>query len=88
MSNIDLSNTITTATVDVRSAWLSKINWTQAVGVGASLLVLTTGGKVNIPLEQQAGIVVAIQALCGVITWALKTFGHPTVTASQAAKVK
>lgn len=88
MSNIDLSKTTDTATVDVKSAWLSKINWTQAVGIGASVLVVATGGKVAIPLDQQLEIVAGIQALVGVVTWALKTFSHPTVTPSQAAKVK
>lgn len=87
MSNVDLSKGITTATVDVKSAWLSQVNWTQAVGIGASVLVVATGGKINIPLTQQLEIVAAIQALQGLATWALKTFSHPSVTPSQAAKV-
>ena len=32
-TNQDVSVTTTTATVDVKSNWLSKINWTQAVGL-------------------------------------------------------
>lgn len=83
MSNTDTSVTANTATVDVKSAWASKINWAQAVGIGASVLVLLTGGKVNIPIDQQAGIVIAIQAIVGVVTWALKTFSKPTATPSQ-----
>jgi hypothetical protein len=88
MTNVDLSKTGNTATVDVKSSWLSKVNWTQAVGIGTSLLVVATGGKVNIPLDQQAEIIVAIQALQGLVTWALRTFAAPTITPSQAAKVK
>lgn len=87
MSNVDLSQTAVTATVDVRSAWFSKVNWTQAVGIGASVLIVATGGKVKIPLDQQLEIVAAIQALQGLVTWALKTFSHPTITPSQAKKV-
>lgn len=75
----------TVAQVDVQSAWLSKINWTQAVSVAASLLVFTTGGKINIPLEQQVGIVTGIQALSGVVTWVLKTWFTKTVTPSSSA---
>lgn len=86
--NADLTTAapVATATVDVRSAWLSKINWTQAVGTGASALVLITGGKINIPLAEQAEIVILIQALQGLVTWALKTFSHPSVTPSQVKK--
>lgn len=71
--------------VETKSAWLSKINWTQAVAVGASVLVLATGGKVDIPLEQQAQIVVAISAVQGIVTWVLKTWFTPTVTPASAS---
>lgn len=83
MTNVDLSKTLTTATVDVKSAWLSKVNWTQVVGIAASLLVIVSGGKFNLPLDQQAEIVVAIQALQGVVTWGLRTFAKPSITPSQ-----
>ena len=66
--------------VETKSAWLSKINWTQAVGLGASVLVFATGGKIDIPLEQQTEIVLGIQAVQGLVTWALKTRWTPTVT--------
>lgn len=63
-----------------KSAWLSKINWTQAVAIGASVLVIATGGKIDIPLEQQLQIVGAIQAAQGVATWIFKTWFTPTIT--------
>lgn len=75
----------TVAQVDVQSAWLSKINWTQAVGIGASALVFMTGGKVNIPVETQVAIVTLIQAATGVTTWVLKTFFTKTITPASAA---
>lgn len=83
MSNVDVSRTATTATVDVKSAWLSKTNWTQAVGVGASLLVLATGGKVSLGMDQQVEIIALIQAVQGLVTWWLKTHAAPSVTPSQ-----
>lgn len=86
MSNVDLSKTVVTATVDVKSAWLSKVNWTQAVGIGASLVVLATGGKVNLGLAEQAEIVTGIQSVVALVTWYQRTFAHPTVTPSQAKK--
>jgi hypothetical protein len=84
-STTDTKTTTTVAQVDVQSAWMSRINWTQAVAIGASLLVFMTGGKINIPVEAQVGIVTAIQAVSGVVTWVLKTFFTKTITPSVAA---
>ena len=72
--------------VETKSAWLSKINWTQVVGIGASVAVFATGGKIDIPLEQQTEIVVAIQAVQGVATWVLKTWFTPTITPASASE--
>lgn len=75
----------TVAQVDVQSAWMSKINWTQAVGIIASGLVFMTGGKVNIPVEQQVAIVTLIQTVTGVVTWIMKTWFTKTITLASAA---
>lgn len=75
----------TVAQVEVKSSWASKINWTQAVGFGASALVLLTGGKVDIPPETQASIVLGIQAVQSVATWVLKTWFTKTITEASAA---
>ena len=80
-----MTDTIRSIRVETKSAWLSKINWTQAVAIGSSLLVLTTGGKVDIPIEQQAQIVVGITVVQGLVTWALKTFFTPTITPASAS---
>lgn len=77
--------TTTVAQVDVKSSWVSKINWTQVVGIGASALVLATGGKVNIPPEVQAEIIASIGAVQGIVTWVLKTWFTKTITAASAA---
>jgi len=72
-----------TVEVDVKSAWLSKINWTQTVGVLASILVVF---GIDIPVQTQLAIVGGIQGVVALATWALKTFGTTTVTPSSASK--
>jgi len=67
--------------VDVRSAWLSKINWTQLIGVGASLAAIK---GIDVPPEQQVQMVAGIQAIQAVATWAMKTFFTSTITPSSA----
>ena len=74
-----------TVTIETRSAWLSKINWTQVIGLLASVLVFATGGKIDIPLEQQTEVVLAIQALQGLVTWVFKTWFTPTITPASAS---
>jgi len=71
-----------TVRVDIKSAWLSKVNWTQVVGVGATALALVTGNKYQVPADVQVNIVVAIQAAQAVATWVIKTWFTPTVTAA------
>jgi hypothetical protein len=72
--------TPTTAHVDIKSAWASKINWTQAVSAFAMIVTLVSGGKFDITGDQQAAIVVTIGVACNVVTWVLKTWFTPTVT--------
>jgi hypothetical protein len=73
-----------TVSVPVASAWASKINWTQAVALLASVLVLF---GINLDPATQVSIIAAIQAIQAVVTWVLKTFFTTTITASSAAKV-
>lgn len=75
----------TVAEVDVKSAWSSKINWTQAVAIVASGLVFLTGGKVNIPVEVQVQIVTCITVAQGVATWIMKTWFTRSITPASAA---
>lgn len=65
--------------VDVKSAWFSKINWTQAVGLLASVLVIF---GINVDPSTQIALVGSIQGVVAVVTWALKTFFTSTVTPS------
>lgn len=72
-----------TVNVGVKSAWLSTINWTQAIGVLASILVVF---GINLDAHTQVALIGAIQGVAAVVTWLLKTFSKPTVTPSQALK--
>lgn len=63
--------------VPVKSAWLSKINWTQGIGMAASLGVLF---GIHVPPETQAAAITGIQAVSAVATWVIKTWFTKTVT--------
>ena len=77
-------NMPTSVTVDIASTWASKINWTQAVGVVASIIAIW---GINMPPETQVAVVALIQAAVAVITWVLRTFFTKTVTPSVAQKL-
>ncbi len=66
--------------VDVNSAWWSKINWTQVVGFGCTVLAIVTGSRLSVPPDVQLAIVAAIQGIQALITIILKTYYTPTVT--------
>jgi hypothetical protein len=75
-----------TATVQVQSAWASKVNWTQAIGLVATLLALATGNAVEIPGEQQAAMVAVIQGVTGIATWIIRTWFTRSVTPASLPK--
>lgn len=72
----------TTATVPVKSAWYSKINWTQAVATGAMVITLVTGGKLSISGDQQAAIVTTIGVIGGIVTFVCRTWFNGSVSPS------
>lgn len=65
--------------VETKSAWLSKINWTQAIAFLASILVIF---GVDLPPETQVATVAAIQGIQSVVTWVLRTFFTKNITPS------
>lgn len=75
----------TVAQVEVQSAWASKINWTQAIGIVASILAVVSGHKYEIPMETQLSLVAGIQGLQAVVTWVIKTWFNKTITPAVAA---
>jgi hypothetical protein len=72
------------AEVEVKSAFLSKINWTQLISVLASLLVVF---GIDIPPELQAHIATAITAVSAIATIVIRTWFTTKVTPASAAKV-
>lgn len=70
--------------MDVKSAWLSKINWTQALGVLASILAVF---GFNLDAQTQLAVVGAIQGVVAGVTWVMRTFFTKSVTPSVAAKL-
>lgn len=66
--------------VPTKSAWLSKINWTQGVSSLAMVLTLVSGGKLNLTADQQTAIIVTIGVVGDIATWVIKTWFTPTVT--------
>lgn len=62
---------INTTYAPVKTAFLSKINWVQAVGFGS--MVFACFG-IDVPPEVRAAIVTGIGASTQVVTWILRTW--------------
>jgi len=71
--------------VAVKSAWWSKVNWTQAVAMIATLGVLF---GLNVSPEEQAKIVATIQGVAGLATIILRTWFTTSVTPVAADRVE
>lgn len=69
--------------MDIKSAWLSKINWTQAIGF---LAMIGTVLGFDLDAETQKNLLALIVAGQAVLTWVLRTWFTKTVTPSVAAK--
>ena len=77
-----MANTAVSALVDIKSAWLSKINWTQVVSGSAMILAWYTGGHLSLTPDQQSALVVTIGVIGNISTWVVKTWFTPTVSAA------
>lgn len=71
--------------VAIKSAWWSKVNWTQVVAMAATLGVLF---GFNLPAEDQAKIVATIQAVAGLATIILRTWFTTSVTPAAADRIE
>jgi hypothetical protein len=74
-----------TVTVPVKSAWYSKINWTQAVGIVATVIAVVTSNRVQIDPATQVSIVATIQGIVAVATWVQRTWFTTAVTPASVA---
>ena len=70
--------------VPVASAWTSKINWTQVIGVSMSAATWAFG---MLPPQYAALGPIAIQFAQSLITWYFKTYATTTITPSSAASL-
>lgn len=68
-----------TVTAPVKSAWASKINWTQGISVVAANLALF---GVDLDAQTQAQILAGIVGAQAVVTWVQRTFFTMSLTAS------
>lgn len=71
------------ATVPVKSAFLSKINWTQAIAFAAMMFSIF---GVDLDAKTQADMLAGVIAAQSIITWVLRTFFTTSVTPSAAGK--
>ncbi len=65
--------------MEIKSAWLSKINWTVAVSFIASMAALF---GFDVPAETQTHIILVINAITGLAIWIMRTWFTYTVTPS------
>jgi hypothetical protein len=70
--------------VDVKSSWLSKINWTQMVGPAVSVAAFF---GLNLSADDMAKVIIGVQAVQSIATVIIKTFFSTTITPSSATKV-
>lgn len=71
------------ASVAVKSAWLSKINWTVIIG---SLSALATLAGYTVPDDVVKAVTAALVAVTAVVVIVLKSFFTNTVTPASAVK--
>lgn len=69
--------------MELKSAWFSKTNWTQAIGF---IAVMLAAFGVDLNPETQVAIVAAIAAITQVITWIIKTWFTTTITPASVGK--
>jgi len=72
---------VTSAVVNVRSAWYSKINWATVVGVVA---VIASVWAIDIPQNVQDALVTIISFVTGTLVVTLRTKFTSSVTPSVA----
>lgn len=80
--NLDREDVVT---VPVKSSMLSKINWTQGVGVLASILAIW---NIEMTAEVQAATVIVIQFLVAIITATLRSKFTTAITKGSLARAE
>jgi hypothetical protein len=57
--------------METKSQFASKINWAQAVGIGATVLAML---GIDMDPETQIKLVAGIQGVVAVVTWVMRTW--------------
>ena len=70
-----------TAVVPVKSAWLSKINWTQ---IGSAVVSLVTSNALGLEPQTQATVLLATNLATNLVTIIWRTYFNGTVPPSAA----
>lgn len=83
MTNTDSNSA---ASVPVKSAWASKVNWAQGVSALATCATALIAAA-NLPAEQAAALTAAVAGVGQLATIIIKTFFTTTITPSSAAKL-
>lgn len=76
--------TPTVATVPVKSAWSSKINWTGGITLALNMAALF---GLNVPSDVKEATLTGITAVGVVATWVIKTFFTTSITPASAARL-
>lgn len=84
MSNTDTSTPV--ITVPVKSAWASKVNWTQAISAVATCATALIAAA-NLPAAQAAALTAMVAGIGQFATVIFKTWFTTSVTPASAAKV-
>lgn len=71
----------TRTNVPVKSAWASKINWTQAV---AFLAMLAAAFGIDMDEGTQTAVVSSILAIQALVTWIMRTWFTKSITPSSS----
>ena len=72
---------MTTAVVDVKSAWWSKINWIQVGGATlTTAMALVSGGAFGLDAPTTVKVMGVLNLIQGIATIIIKTYYTPTVT--------
>lgn len=77
-------NPMDTVLANVKSAWLSKLNWTLAAG---ALFNLFAFFGLNVPADVKDAIVMAGNSLVIVAAWVIKTWFTTSITPQSAKKL-
>lgn len=84
LKGLTMTNTSNAATVDVKSAWFSKLNWTMGIGVIFNLFMLFGH---PVPADIQTQVYALGNSAVLVVGWIIKTWFTTTISAAAAKKL-